>query len=44
MAVLNKDSAEQGDQIGRFIAFGKLITACGNNYYAQIVHIFRQFL
>ena len=44
MAVLNKDSAEQGEQIGRFIAFGKLFKARVTNYYALIVHIFRQFL
>ena len=24
--------------------FGQLFKACGNNYFAQIAHIFRQFL
>ena len=32
----------QYDQIGRFI--GQLFKACGNNYFAQIDHIFGDFL
>ena len=29
---------------GELLHFGQLIKACGNNYFAQITHIFRQFL
>ena len=34
----------QCDQIGRWKALGLLFKACGNNYFVQIDHIFRQFL
>ena len=30
------------DQIGQFIALWATFKACGNNYFAQITHIFRQ--
>ena len=39
-----KIEREQCDQIGRFLFFGQLFKACGNNYFAQIAHIFRQSL
>ena len=29
---------------GDLLRFGQLFKACGNNYFAQIIHIFRQFL
>ena len=32
----------QCDQIGRFLHFGQLFKACGNNYIAQIFDILRQ--
>ena len=34
----------QCDQIGRFLDFGQLCKACGNNSFAQISHILSQFL
>ena len=34
----------QCDKIGQIIAIWQLFRACGNNYFAQIGHIFRQFL
>ena len=39
-----KIEREQCDQIGRFLFFGQLFKACGNNYFAQIALIFRQSL
>ena len=30
----------QCDQIGDLLNFGQLFKACGNNYFAQIAHIF----
>ena len=33
----------QCDQIGRFIALWQPFKACGNNYFAQIAHIFGNF-
>ena len=30
--------------IGDLLHFGQLFKACGNNYFAQIAHIFREFL
>ena len=35
---------QQCDQIGRFLNFGQLFKALGNNLFAQIFHILRQFL
>ena len=35
---------KQCGQTGWFIAIGQLFKACGNNYFAQIVHIIMQFL
>ena len=31
-------------RLGGLLPFGKLFKACGNNYFAQIAHIFMQFL
>ena len=30
-------------RLGDFLLFGQLFKACGNNYFAQIAHIFRHF-
>ena len=29
--------------LGDFLNFWQLFKACGNNYFAQIAHIFREF-
>ena len=31
-------------RLGDLLHFGQLIKACGNNYFAQIAHKFRQLL
>ena len=31
-------------RLGDLLHFRQLFKACGNNYFAQIAHIFRQFL
>ena len=31
-------------RLGDLLHFGQLFKACGNNYFAQIVHIFKDFL
>ena len=30
-------------RLGDLLHFGQLFKACGNNYFTQIAHIFRQF-
>ena len=32
------------NRLGDLLHFGQLFKACGNNYFAQITLIFRQFL
>ena len=31
-------------RLGNLLDFGQLFKACGDNYFAKIAHIFRQFL
>ena len=38
-----KDVKDQCDQIGRYIVFGELFKACGNNYVAQIADVLVNF-
>ena len=31
-------------RLGNLLHFGQLFKSCGNNYFAKMAHIFRQFL
>ena len=44
MTVLAALDATSATRLGDLLHFGQLFKACGNNYFARIAHIYRQFL
>ena len=43
LKLLNSTISSSVTRLGNSLHFGQLFKACGNNYFAQIAHIFRQF-